>query len=47
MATVRHLGFLKFQFLNVMAVKRPILHRRVRFVKIFKPLLRYPDFCDF
>jgi len=31
MAAVRHLGFVKFQFLTVGAVKRPILHQRTKF----------------
>ena len=33
MAAVRHLGFLKFTFLRVKAVKRPILHQRNKFRK--------------
>ena len=33
MATVRHLGFVKFEFLSVRAVKRPILHQRTIFRK--------------
>jgi len=33
MAAVRHLGFLKFSFLTVGAVKRPILHQRNKFRK--------------
>ena len=33
MAAVRHLGFLKFDFLTVGAVKRPILHQRTKFRK--------------
>jgi len=31
MAAVRHLGFVKFKFLMVGAVKRPILHQRTKF----------------
>ena len=31
MAAVRHLGFVKFNFLTVGAVKRPILHQRTKF----------------
>jgi len=30
---VRHLGFVKFKFLMVEAVKRPILHQRTKFRK--------------
>ena len=33
MAAVRHLGFVKFKFLKVRAVKRPILHQRTKFRK--------------
>jgi len=33
MAAVHHLGFLKFIFLTVEAVKRPILHYRIKFRK--------------
>ena len=33
MAAVRHLGFVKFDFLTVIAVKRPILHQRTKFYK--------------
>jgi len=33
MATVRHVGFLKFKFLTVGAVKRPIWHHRTKFRK--------------
>ena len=33
MAAVRHLGFVKFIFLTVGAVKRPILHQRTKFCK--------------
>ena len=34
MAAVRHLGLVKFEFfLTVMAVKRPILHKRTKFCK--------------
>ena len=33
MAAVRHLGFVKFEFLMVCAVKRPILHQRTKFRK--------------
>ena len=34
MAAVRHLGFVKFEFvLTVGAVKRPILHQRTKFRK--------------
>ena len=33
MAAVRHLGFVKFNFLTVWAVKRPILHQRTKFRK--------------
>jgi len=32
-AVVRHLGFVKFKFLMVGAVKRPILHQRTKFRK--------------
>ena len=31
MAAVRHLGFVKFKFLMVRAVKRPILHQHTKF----------------
>ena len=48
MAAVRHLGFVKFKFLMVGAVKRFILHQRTKFRKDrSKPLRRYRDFCDF
>jgi len=33
MAVVRHLGFVKFDFLTVRAVVRPILHQRTKFRK--------------
>jgi len=33
MAAVRHLGFVKFEFFTVGAVKRPILHQRTKFRK--------------
>ena len=33
MAAVRHLGFVKFKFLTVGAVKRPILHQCTKFRK--------------
>jgi len=33
MVSLRHLGFLKFKFLTVGAVKRPILHHRTKFRK--------------
>ena len=33
MAAVRHLGFVKFKFLMVGAVKRPILHQSTKFRK--------------
>jgi len=33
MAAVRHLGFVKFEFFNGRAVKRPILHQRTKFRK--------------
>ena len=33
MAAVRHLGLVKFDFLTVVAVKRPILHKRTKFRK--------------
>ena len=33
MAAVRHLEFVKFEFLTVVAVKRPILHQRTKFCK--------------
>jgi len=33
MAAVRHLGFVKFNFLTVGAIKRPILHQRTKFRK--------------
>jgi len=33
MAAVRHLGFVKFKFLTVGAIKRPILHQRTKFRK--------------
>jgi len=32
-AAVRHIGFVKFKFLMVGAVKRPILHQRTKFCK--------------
>jgi len=40
MAAFRYLGFLKFTFLPVGAVKRPILHHYTKY-------RRYHDFCDF
>ena len=33
MAAVCHVGFLKFNFLTVLEVKRPILHLRTKFRK--------------
>ena len=33
MAAVRHLGFVKFEFFNGLAVKRPILHQHTEFRK--------------
>jgi len=33
MAAVCHLGFVKFEFLTVGAVKGPILHQRTKFCK--------------
>jgi len=33
MAAVHHLGFVKFKFLTVGAVKKPILHQRTKFRK--------------
>jgi len=33
MAAVRHLGFVKFEFFNGRAIKRPILHQRTKFCK--------------
>ena len=33
MAAVRHLGFVKIQFFNGWAVKRPILHQHTKFRK--------------
>jgi len=33
MATVSHPGFVKFEFFNGHAVKRPILHQRTKFRK--------------
>ena len=33
MAAIRHLGFVKFDFFNGRAVKRPILHQRTKFRK--------------
>ena len=33
MAAVRHLGFVKFEFFNGQAVKRPILHQRTKLRK--------------
>ena len=33
MAAVRHLGFVKFEFFNDRAVKRPILHQCTKFRK--------------
>ena len=33
MAAVRHLGFVKFEFFNGRAVKRPILHQHNKFCK--------------
>jgi len=32
-AAVRHIGFVKFKFLKVGAVKMPILHQRTKFRK--------------
>ena len=47
-AAVRYLGFVKFKFLMVGAVKGPILHQRTKFRKDqSKPLRRYRDFYDF
>ena len=33
MAAVRHIGFVKFKFLTVWAVKRPILHQHTKLRK--------------
>jgi len=33
MPAVRHLGFVKFQFFNGRAIKKPILHQRIKFRK--------------
>ena len=33
MAAVRHLGFVKFEIFNGLAVRRPILHQRTKFRK--------------
>ena len=45
MAAVRHLGFVKFKFLTVGEVKRPILHQRTRFRKELS--YRYGDIVIF
>jgi len=47
MAAVRHLGFLKFNFLTVGAVKNPISHRRTEFRKDrnFVKCATYNDHC--
>ena len=45
MAAVRHVGFLKFEFFNGRAVKRPILPQRTKFRK--DRLRIYCGFCDF
>jgi len=48
MAAVRHLGFVKFNFLTVGAVKRPILHQRTKFCKDQSNGCGYiAVFCDF
>ena len=49
MAAVRHLGFVKFNFLTVGADKRPILHQRTKFRndRSNRCGSRYRDFCDF
>ena len=47
MAAVRHLGFLKFNFLTIWEVKRPILHQRTKFRKDWSNRCRDRDFCDF
>jgi len=39
MAAVRHLGFLKFNFVTVRTVKRPILHNDAKFRKDWSNLL--------
>jgi len=41
MAAVRHLGFVKFEFLTVGAVKRPILHQRTKLRKDGSNRCRY------
>ena len=47
-AAVRHLGFVKFIFLTVGAVKRPILHQRTKFCKDRSNGCGYiAVFCDF
>jgi len=48
MAAVRHLGFVKFEFLAVAAVKRPSLHQRTKFRKDQSNRCGYiAIFCDF
>ena len=48
MAAVRHLGFVKFDVLPVGAVKRPILHQRIKFRKDRSNRCRYiAIFFDF
>jgi len=44
MAAVHHFGFVKFKFLTVGSVKRPILHQCTKFCN---RLRIYRDFCDF
>ena len=45
MAAVRHLGFVKFNFLKVKEAKNPILHQRTKFRK--DPSNRYGDIAIF
>jgi len=48
MAVVRHLGFVKFEFFTVGAVKKTILHQRTKFRKDRSNRCGdNRDFCDF
>jgi len=47
MAAVRHLGFIKFNFLKVRAVRRHFAPPHQISQRSVKPLRRYRDFCDF
>ena len=47
MAAVRHLEFLKFNFVTSDRLRDPFRISVPDFEKIGKPLRRYRDFCDF